>query len=175
MRKLLCLASRGDELAARIALQRVLPGLVRESTRWRSTRSRTISAAFDDIVGAAWIAIRAFNQQRSPSCHAAAIISEAAERSFRNRTASADEIVQEPEHFARSVAVDQPNALEEVAELVASARDAGMAEADLDLVRDLVREGSPGRVARQRAVTPRTIRNHRDRITRDLRQIALAA
>jgi hypothetical protein len=58
------------------------------------------------------------------------------------------------------------------------ARRAGVPADDLDLLRQLVRVGSPGIVAVQRNVTPRTVRNHRDRAVDHVRTalaIAVAA
>jgi hypothetical protein len=67
------------------------------------------------------------------------------------------------------------SACEELAGVLADARAAGVPSADLDLVRQLLRTGSPGQVARDLDVTTRTIRNRRERVTIRLRQAALAA
>jgi hypothetical protein len=66
-------------------------------------------------------------------------------------------------------------ACEELAELLGDARRAGFDPIDLDLVRDLLRTGSPAAVAAERKVTTRTVRNHRDRVTYRLRRLAEAA
>ena len=56
------------------------------------------------------------------------------------------------------------------------AQAAGVPTYDLDLLRHLVRAESPSRTARERNVTPRTIRNHRDRAIGKVRQaLAIAA
>ena len=52
---------------------------------------------------------------------------------------------------------------------------AGLPTEDIELVRHLVRVGSPSVVAAECKVTPRTVRNRRDRATARLRAVALAA
>ncbi len=75
-----------------------------------------------------------------------------------------------PHRFAWMVD-DEPrvSAFEELAEVVHDARQAGVASEDLDLIRQLVRTGSPQLVAQQRNVTARTIRNHRARAIEHIR------
>jgi hypothetical protein len=66
--------------------------------------------------------------------------------------------------FAEAAHHDGPaTALDEFVTVLREARRAGVPAYDLDLLRQLVRVGSPGIVAQQRKVTPRTVRNHRDR------------
>ena len=54
--------------------------------------------------------------------------------------------------------------------LLAEARAAGVPTADLDLVRDLGGRRLTRPVAATRQVTPRTVRNHRDRAAARLRE-----
>ena len=63
------------------------------------------------------------------------------------------------------------SACEELAGVLADARAAGVPTTDLELVRRLLRTGSPAQVARDLQVTTRTIRNRRDRVTLRLRQL----
>jgi hypothetical protein len=164
---------RHDELAARVVLQRVLPGLLATVVR----RRRSPDGAFEELVGAAWVTIRA---SRTPWDHeqvAANIVRDAAYRAFTApfRRRSASEIAVDPRTLDETPAVCEISAGEELASLLAEARADGVPTADLDLVRDLVVVGSPGRLAAQRQVTPRTVRNHRDKATAQLRRVACDA
>ena len=67
------------------------------------------------------------------------------------------------------------SALDEFVTVLRDARRAGVPTGDLDLLRELVRVGSPGVVAKQRKVTPRTIRNHRDRAVDHVRTALFVA
>jgi hypothetical protein len=68
-----------------------------------------------------------------------------------------------------------PHASDELDELLRLAAEAGMDDDDLDLVRRLLAAPRVIDLARDLAVTPRTIRNRRDRVTGRLRELALAA
>jgi hypothetical protein len=79
------------------------------------------------------------------------------------RRRSCTEQVCPPSKFVPTPCSDEPaTALDEFVTMLREAQRAGVPASDLDLLRQLVRAGSPGVVARQRNVTPRTIRNHRD-------------
>jgi hypothetical protein len=58
---------RGDVLAARIVLQRVLPGLVTTAVRRTAGRPIDRLALFDDLVANAWLVIRSFPIERRPT------------------------------------------------------------------------------------------------------------
>jgi hypothetical protein len=161
-----------DDLAARIVLQRVLPGLLAVIAR----RRRSDDGSFEELIGAAWMAIRACRTERAPQQIAANIVRDAAHRAFvaPRRRMSATEVAVDPKTLDETPYVPRICAGEELATLLADARAGGVAAAHVDLVRDLVAVGSPGRLATARKVTPRTIRNHRDRATANLRQFAAA-
>ena len=53
--------------------------------------------------------------------------------------------------------------------------DAGVAPDDLELLRQLLAAPTTNQLAEVLQITPRTIRNRRDRITSRLREVALAA
>ncbi len=68
------------------------------------------------------------------------------------------------------------SALEELAGVVRDARCAGVPACDIELLRRLAQVESPSMVACERNVTPRTIRNHRDRAVEHVRTaLAIAA
>ncbi len=164
--------ARHDDLAARIVLQRVLPGLLAVIARRRRSRD----GSFEELIGAAWMAIRGCRTDRAPRQVAANIVRDSAHRAFvaPRRRMSATEVSVDPRTLDETPYVRSICAGEELATLLAEAREGGVATVDVDLVRDLVASGSPGVVAQARKVTPRTIRNHRDRATTNLRQFAAA-
>jgi hypothetical protein len=164
---------RHDELAARVVLQRELPGLLAAVAR----RRRSPDGAFEELVGAAWVTIRSSRTRWDHEQVAANIVRDAAYRAFTApfRRRSATEIAVDPHTLDETPAVCEVSAGEELATLLAEARAEGVPTSDLDLVRDLVVVGSPGRLARQRQVTPRTVRNHRDKATAQLRRVACDA
>ncbi len=163
--------AKSDDLAARIVLQRIMPGLLAVVRRRASHHA---DEAFEELIGAVWMAIRCCPVERRSPHVAANLVRDAAYRAFTapTRRRSATEVSVDPRVLDETPASTDVSAFEELAALVAAGRSAGMASSDLDLVRDLVRVGSPGVLAGQRKVTPRTIRNHRDRVTRQLRRLA---
>jgi hypothetical protein len=174
LRRLLVEAQR-DQLAGRVVLQRILPGLL--GTVRRRAAGAGVSGLLEELVGAAWIAIRSYDPTRRPSSLAAALVWSAEHRAFRpsKRTRPDVERPVDP-----TVELDVPwrpavSPCDELARVLADASAAGVADEDLAFVRHLVRTGSPGQVARELDVTPRTVRNRRDAITYRVRRAVVAA
>jgi hypothetical protein len=172
MRQLVLRAAH-DELAARIAIQRILPGLLAVVRRRRAAGE----GGLDELVGAAWIGVRTFNPARRSRCTAAALIADADYRAFRS-------------HWRRRCAGERPSGLvpdvpyleppdipaQVLADLLARAAEAGVPDADLALVRRTATDdASTEQLAEELNVTPRTVRNRRARVTSRLRQLAAAA
>jgi hypothetical protein len=170
----LVIRAADDELAARIVLQRVLPGLL---ALVRRRQSRLGDDMLEHLVAAAWIAIRTFAPSRRPACVAAALIGQADHACFcrPGRRKSTSEVTFDPARVTGMPDERRVSPCEELAGVLADARAAGIPNTDLELVQRLLRTGSPGQVARDLQVTTRTIRNRRDRVTLRLRQAALAA
>ncbi len=169
----LLLTAAHDELAARVLVQRLLPGLLAVVRRRR--RGGYGDAAFDELLATLWISIRTYNPRRRPACLAAALISDADYRAFRSaerrRSATERPVVIDESHVASS----PPCASDELDELLVDALAAGVSAGDIELMRQLVDSPRAIDLARELQVTPRTIRNRRDRITGRLREVALAA
>ena len=170
----LVIRAADDELAARIVLQRVLPGLLALVRRRDSRRGDDM---LEHLVAATWIAIRTFSPNRRPACLAAALIGQADHACFcrPGRRKASTEVTFDPVRATGMPDVRRLSACEELAGVLADARAAGMSDTDLEFVRRLLRTGSPAEVARDLHVTTRTIRNRRDRVTLHLRRAALAA
>jgi DNA-directed RNA polymerase specialized sigma24 family protein len=164
-------AGRVDQLAARVVLQRLLPGLL------ATVRRRGPNGELEELIGAAWLAIRSYRTDRRPQRIAANLVRDATYVAFTapRRRLSASEVAIDPRLFEETPADESTNAFEELARLLADARGAGLPDADVELVRHLVRAGSPSLVAAECQVTTRTVRNRRDRATARLRQLTLAA
>ncbi len=171
LRRLVLLAAH-DDLAARVVVQRIVPGLLAVVRRRRHIAG---DDAFDELLGVAWLAIRTFNPTRRPSCLAAALISDADYHAFRaprrrHRTDVA------PLADAGELRDDTaPHPADELTAIFAEALAAGVPTDDITLLRQLIAAPTANELAARLAVTPRTIRNRRDRITGRLRAVTLAA
>jgi hypothetical protein len=173
---------RHDELAARIALQRILPGLL-AVVRRRAAGAGGPHGLLEELVGAAWISIRSYDLDRRPSSLAAALVWSAEHRAFRtgtHRRAAAERAVSSATTSSWTEELADPSTLrrgpdEELFEVLSDARSAGIDDDDLLLVRQLLSVGSIEALAAELGVTSRTIRNRRDRVTYRVRRAVLAA
>lgn len=170
---------RCDDLAARIVLQRILPGLLatigRHTARRVTARSSHPDDMFGELIGNAWIAIRCYDLTRRPRCLAAALLWGAEHRTFftRGQRRPAPELATDL-RTADLPAVDDASDSVYLDDLLDDAARAGMDSADLALVRRLLDGASTEGLANELGVTARTVRNHRRRATDRLRQLASA-
>jgi hypothetical protein len=166
---LLALAQH-EQLAGRIVLQRILPGLLARSRPYRDFQIGHDTA--DVVVAAAWLALRTYDRARRRHHVAASLISDAVYAAFRQprRRMSAAEQLRPLESWTTRAALDPPSSpLEELAATIAEARDLGVRHCDLRLLCDLVRTGSSTLVAAELGVSARTVRNRRDRALASVR------
>ncbi len=161
-----------DDLAARVVIQRLMPGLLAVVRRRRGVGPHVL----DELMGAAWIAVRTYNPSRAPRSIAASLISDADYLAFRSggRRQSSQERPSDPMKHDRPH-THEPNPCEQLAEIMAQASRAGVPDDDLELLRQLLDSPTAIELAERLQITPRTIRNRRDRITTRLREVALAA
>lgn len=166
--------SRHDQLAGRIVIQRILPGLISRAIRYRSFHDGIDPTEI--VVATAWIAIRSFDVDRRGRHVAAALISDAVYQAFRQplRRRSSAEVAMAPGSFHRLIAEQPTHPIVELADVIRDAHAAGVPDRDIDLLRQLARTESPRLVARDRHITDRTIRTHRARAVARVRA-ALAA
>ena len=174
MQRLVELA-RGDELAARVVLQRLLPGVASIARR----RSRSLAERqilLDDLVATAWTVIRTFPVDRRRHYVTVNLLRDVEYRGFRQHLRRLPPPQARSPHLFDEAASSSTtvSAAQELAELLELAADAGLPHADLELARQLAAGASTSQLARERRVTDRTIRNHRDSLTRRLRELALA-
>ncbi|TPW12016.1 MAG: hypothetical protein FD127_2894 [Acidimicrobiaceae bacterium] len=166
--------ARHDELAARLLLQRLLPGIA-AAARKHSGGSRRVNDALDEVVAIAWTVIRTFPVERRPRFLAANLLRDIEYRAFVQPWRRMATFVPQPSHSFDLAASPPPpvSATDELAELLDLAEQSGLAHADLELARRLGAGESTAELASACCVTDRTIRNRRDTVTYRLRQVAL--
>lgn len=168
LRKMVAIA-RHDDLAARLVIQRLLPGALSVVRRQRQLGRDHDAAA--DMIGALWISVRTFNPERQPSCLAAALIGDAEYVAFKraHRQRSSGE---RPSDFPLDVAQPERelHPWEELAELIQQAAEAKATDADDQaFLQCLLETPRTVDIARTLQLSTRTIRNRRYRATQRLR------
>jgi len=179
--------ARDDDLAARLVLQRLLPGLLVSAQR---SRSDLHPERFDDLMSAAWLVIRTYNFDRRPSCLAAAIIRSSEHLAYKaaaRRRSSSEICSDRPEELGSTASsgLDDPattpscmvygtDPLFEFLDVVREATTNGLDEDDLGFVRRLVNGASTTVLAQDFGVTSRTIRNRRHAVAMRIRHSVLA-
>ena len=168
-------AARTDDVAARVVLQRVLPGVVARARRWGSHRTGGSADAFDELLSVTWTVIREFPVERRPLHVAANLLRDSEYRAFEraNRRLLVHELTAPHLLDGPVLTGDALDATAELAEVVAAA---GMlTERELQLIELLARGCSAAEAAAALRVSERTIRNHRDVLVHRLRAAAMAA
>jgi hypothetical protein len=172
LRALVAVAAGGDVLAARVVLQRLLPGLL-AIVRTEQLRDPWCDA-FDLLAAEAWLAIVGYDVERRPSDVAARLLSDARHRAFttpRRRLRRSREDLVPPARLDVPREVVPGSTFEELTIVLREARRGGLTDRDLGAVRDYL-AGEPRRVAAERGITPRTLRNHRDHAVARIRYFA---
>ena len=170
-------AARSDEVAARVVLQRLLPGLISRSRCWGPRRVGGSTEAFDELVSVAWTVIREFQFERRPRHLIANLLRDSEYGAFRrvSRRLLVHEFT-EPHSLDSSVeyrAEIEP--MLELADLIAEARSHALSEHDVQLLTLLANGASSAEAAKQLNVSERTVRYHRDAAVGRLRHAVLAA
>ena len=170
----LVVEARHDELAARVLLQRLLPGVATIVRRHAGFVAQL--DATDELLAAMWTVIRTYPIDERPSYVAAGLLRTADYHAFkRHRRRLAVYVPRPTATFDRANDDDTVvPAADELAELLELAQRAGMDADDLELARRLGRGESTLQIAAARRVTDRTIRNHRAVVAHRLRAVALA-
>jgi hypothetical protein len=169
--RLLALAPT-EPIAARVVLQRILPGLM--SIVRAEQRRDAGTDAMSELVAEAWVTITRPRSDALPSSDVAArLLNEARHRAFvrpRRRRRIAEE-------FGVDIDVAVPahsSSFDEVVAVLAEARRGGLPAAHLDVVRGLLDHGTSRRLAAATGITARTVYNRkRDAVAR-IRRCALA-
>lgn len=165
-----------DELAARVVLQRLLPGLSAIARR----RSRCVTDHLvntDELVGAAWTVIRARPAKARRDFVASSLLRAIEHQVFvrHQRRRLVHELV-EPATIDIAVEPDEGGG-NPLVQLVGALRAAGpgaLGEGDAALLTALLRNDRVRDAARELQISERTVRNHREAMVGRLRH-ALAA
>jgi DNA-binding CsgD family transcriptional regulator len=168
-------AARHDPVAARVVLQRLLPGLVARARRWVGHDDD--AEAVDELVTAAWTVIRTYPIERRSAYLVARLLRDTEYQAFVKPTRRlGTHTATDPARLDRPAPVERdPEPLAELAELVAIGRATVLTDDDIELVRLLVSGRPLHEVAAERKVSVRTVWNHRESLVHRLRQVALAA
>lgn len=181
--------ARTDDLAARVLLQRMLPGLCTAARRWQR-RAGDGCAAIDDLVATAWSVIRTYPVETRSSYLVANLLRDAEYYTYRKQQRRLMEVVPSgfPETWdwpgdPRGSSPDpaeetlDDDALLELARLVArveAMHDEILDDDDRAVLRLLAAGLSLAEAAERLGCTSRTVQNHRLRLVQRLRD-ALAA
>ena len=166
--------ARHDDLAARVVLQRMLPGLS-ACARRNSGSFDTRLDALDELLSEAWTVIRSFPIERRDRYVIKNLLRDCEYRAFlKVRRRMLVHELTDPAHFDQAVEPDDSTAepLAVLVELLGRARAAGMSDADLTMVTTLLNTSTVKQAAAVLRVTDRTIRNRRHAVVRQLQALA---
>ncbi len=173
MRRLVALAQH-DDLAARVVLQRMLPGLSACAKR-NSQSFDTRLDALDELLSEAWTVIRSFPIEQRNRYVIKNLLRDCEYRAFvKVRRRMLVHELTDPAHFDLAIELDECDAepLATLVELLARARTAGMSDDDLAMVTALLNTSTVKQAAAVLRVTDRTIRNRRHGVVRQLQVMA---
>jgi len=176
MRKLVAVA-RHDDLAARVVLQRMLPGLSAIAKR-HSDGFDTQLDAFDELLSEAWSVIRSFSIETRDRYVIKNLLRDCEHQAFlKFRRRRMVQELADPADLDLPMAADEfdEEPLGTIVELLGRAKNAGMTEADLAMVVTLLNTSTVKQAAAALRVTDRTLRNRRRSVIRQLRELAGAA
>lgn len=172
MRQLVVLA-RHDDLAARVVLQRMLPGLSACAKRNSSTFDTRLEA-LDELLSEAWAVIRSFPIERRDRYVIKNLLRDCEYRAFlRARRRILIHELTDPARLDLAVEPDDSSnePLSTILDLLGRARAAGMSDADLAVVTTLLNTSTVKQAAAVLQVTDRTVRNRRQAVVRQLQAL----
>ena len=173
LRRLVTLA-RHDDLAARVVLQRMLPGLSNCAKR-NADGFETQLDALDELLTEAWTVIRSFPIESRDRYVIKNLLRDCEYRAFlKARRRMLVQELTDPADLDRAAdvdeAADEPIGI--IVELLGRARSAGMSDADVAVVVTLLNTSTVKQAAAALRVTDRTVRNRRESVVRQLRALA---
>jgi hypothetical protein len=172
LRRLVTIA-RHDDLAARVVLQRMLPGLSNCAKR-NAVGFDTQLDALDELLTEAWTVIRSFPIESRDRYVIKNLLRDCEYRAFlKARRRMLVQELTDPADLDRAAvdeAADEPIGI--IVELLGRARSAGMSDADVAVVVTLLNTSTVKQAAAALRVTDRTVRNRRESVVRQLRALA---
>lgn len=165
-----------DGLAARVILQRIVPGL-RTLPRRHRTFGKRLAELDDEVVGTAWTVIRTFPIRTRSRQVAAQLVGDVGYRVFRLPSRRSTRFDPHP-----STAFDallspevEPEASAELDELLTTAGRQGLDAGGLALLRRLAGGSTTAELAAEERVTERMIRYRRRAAIERVRELALSS
>lgn len=158
-----------DELATRVVLQRILPGLLAIAARRGRLPGLNGTEVFSEVAAAAWTLIRTYPVTRRPAKVAANLLRDVEYECFvrRQRMRSArDEVI--VDRTPEPVRARDPHAVEQIVEVLRDARDAGLPANDLRFLAELASGRHPDDIGLSLGCSARTVRTRRRVLTRVL-------
>jgi hypothetical protein len=168
--------ARGDELAARVVLQRILPGLISTAVRRGRIAPGGPVEAFGELVAVSWEVIRAYPIERRPERVAANLLRDVEYQAFvrPQRRLTLEVRVGDLESAFEELCVVEadvdPGGRSELQEVIDWARRRGVDAAHIDLLRRVGAGGSSAEIARALRCTERTVRNRRRTAMEEVRR-----
>jgi hypothetical protein len=169
--------ARHDDLAARVVLQRMLPGLS-NCARRNSQGFESCLDALDELLSEAWTVIRSFPIERRNRYVIKNLLRDCEYRAFiKARRRKVVHELTDPAQFDLAIEADDAagEPLATLVELLGRARAAGMSDVDLAMVTTLLNTSTVKQAAAALRVTDRTIRNRRHAVVRQLQALAEVA
>jgi DNA-binding CsgD family transcriptional regulator len=160
-----------DDLAARVVLQRLLPGLFAIARRWQRRCGESCDAVAE-VVSAAWGVIREYPLERRPHHLVANLLHDSEYRAFIK--ASRRMLVQEPVEPSRLDLPGTPAAAEPWGELAEVVACTALTAHDRRLLGLLLSGRSTVEVAAALHVSERTVRSHRESMVARMRHAVAA-
>ena len=177
LRRLVGLA-RHDDLAARVVLQRMLPGLSNCAKRNSSGFDNQLEA-LDELLSEAWTVIRSFPIERRDRYVIKNLLRDCEYRAFlKTRRRMLVQEVTDPAHLDRAIdgegvpGESAGESLITIVDLLDRARNAGMSKDDVAVVVALLNTSTVKQAATALGVTDRTVRNRRQSVVRQLQELA---
>jgi hypothetical protein len=162
--------AREDELAARVVLQRLLPGLLAIAVRRTRFGRHRVHEVFSELASAAWLLVRTYPIERRPAKVAVNLLRDAEYEVFARH---ARRVVARSEHITAwlpdTPVPDDDHAGTCVVEVLRLGRDCGMPDHDLRLLAELASGRHPDVIAASLGCSPRSVRNRRNAVARALR------
>lgn len=161
-----------DDLAARIALHRVLPAVMSIARRRGRIHPRGAHAAMGELLTTAWEIIRTYPCERRPRKVAANIVRDIEYFTYVRdaRLKRVEEVSVEGDHGFGHCEPDDLSPADELDEVLADAAQAGLDPASLSLLRRYAAGESTDTIATSLGLSPRTVRNRRRAAIDEVRQ-----
>lgn len=166
--------ARDDDLATRIVLHRILPALMSIARRRGRIHPKGPYAAMEELLTTAWIVIRSYPSERRPTKVASNLVRDCEYHAFvrTQRLRRVDETPVEEMGIIARIEPD-PHPADELAEVLADALAAGVAEQDIMILRACATGGTSEELAVALGVSPRTVRNWRRRAIEAVRRVSV--